>query len=63
VSFNQIERSPSTHQGELIVLGGEILSTKRLADKTQIEVLQLPLNDEYIPVTDDRSQSQGRFYA
>ena len=62
-TFNEIERSPSSYQGQLVVLGGEVLSTKRLADKTQIEVLQLPLTDEYIPITDDRSQSQGRFYA
>jgi outer membrane lipoprotein len=47
----------------LVVLGGEILSTKRLADKTQIEVLQLPMNEDYIPITDDELRSKGRFYA
>ena len=63
VAFNEIEHSPSSYKGQLVVLGGEVLSTKRLVDRTQIEVLQLPLTDEYIPITDDRSQSQGRFYA
>lgn len=63
VAFNEIETSPSSYKGQLVVLGGEILSTTRLADKTQIEVLQLPLTDEYIPITDDRSRSEGRFYA
>jgi outer membrane lipoprotein len=63
VSFNEIEHSPSSYKGQMVVLGGEILATKRLANKTQLEVLQLPMTDEYIPITDERSRSKGRFYA
>jgi outer membrane lipoprotein len=63
IAFSDIEQSPSSYKGQLVVLGGEILSTKRLADKTQIEVLQLPLTEEYIPITEGRARSQGRFYA
>jgi outer membrane lipoprotein len=63
VSFKQIEHSPSSYKGQVVVLGGEILSAKRLTDKTQLEVLQLPLTEWYIPITDERSRSRGRFYA
>ena len=62
VDFNTIKDAPSNYRGELVVLGGEVLNAKRLADKTRIEVLRLPLTEELIPIT-DRSQSQGRFYA
>ncbi|HEX2056455.1 MAG TPA: Slp family lipoprotein [Nitrospiraceae bacterium] len=63
VSFSQIEQSPSSYKGQLVVVGGEVLSTKRLEDGTQIEVLQLPLTEDYIPITEDRTKSEGRFYA
>jgi outer membrane lipoprotein len=63
VAFGDIEQSPSAYKGQLVILGGEVLSTRRLADKTQIEVLQLPLTEEYIPITEHRARSQGRFYA
>jgi outer membrane lipoprotein len=63
IAFDEIEQSPSSYRGELIVLGGEILSATRLANKTRLEVLQLPLTDEYIPITEDRGRSKGRFYA
>jgi outer membrane lipoprotein len=63
ISFNEIEHSPSSYKGQVVILGGEILSAKRLADKTQLEVLQLPLTEEYIPITEERSSSKGRFYA
>ena len=63
VVFDQLERSPATYQGQMVVLGGQVLATKRLGDKTQVEVLQLPLSDDYIPIVADRTQSKGRFYA
>ena len=63
VSYQDILRAPDLHQGQLVVLGGTVLSTTRLKDRTRIEVLQLPLTDDYIPRTDQESESRGRFYA
>jgi len=63
VSYQDILRAPNAHRGQLVVLGGKVVSTTRLKDRTRIEVLQLPLTDDYIPRTDQESASQGRFYA
>ena len=62
VSFLQLKESPDAYKGRLVVLGGEVLSAKRGADSTRIEVLQIPLNSSYEPVQ-DRTTSQGRFLA
>jgi len=62
VNFEQIKESPSSERGRLVVLGGEVLSATRLEDKTQIEVLQLPLTDDLVPTT-ERTESKGRFLA
>jgi outer membrane lipoprotein len=62
VTFEQIQAAPSSEKGALVVLGGEVLSAKRLDEKTRLELLQLPLSDDHIPIT-DRSRSKGRFYA
>jgi outer membrane lipoprotein len=62
LSFEQIQASPDQYKGELVVFGGEILSAKRLKDRTQIEVLQLPLTDTYVPIP-ERVQSKGRYLA
>ena len=44
------------------MLGGEVLSAKRLAEGTRLEVLQLPLDDAQQPAL-TRTDSQGRFLA
>jgi outer membrane lipoprotein len=62
VSFLQLKESPPAYKGRLVVLGGEVLSAKRGAESTRIEVLQIPLNSSYEPVQ-DRTTSQGRFLA
>ena len=62
LSFQQIKESPSTYQGSVVLLGGEILTAKRLKDHTRIIVLQLPLSTGEEPVT-NRTQSKGRFIA
>ena len=62
VTFEQIKAAPASQKGTLVVLGGEVLTAKRLDANTRIELLQLPLSDDNIPIT-DRSQSKGRFYA
>ena len=46
----------------MLVFGGEVLKAKRLRDSTQVELLQLPLENGEEP-TFDRQQSQGRFLA
>jgi len=62
VKYEQVKSSPSSYQGQVIILGGEVLSATRLEDKTRIEVLQLPLMDDLTPVT-ERTESKGRFVA
>jgi len=62
VNYEQVKSSPSSYLGEVVILGGEILSATRLEDKTRIEVLQLPLTDDLTPKT-DRTESKGRFVA
>ena len=62
VSFAHIQEAPTTHQGKIVMIGGEVLAAKRLAFHTQITILQLPLDDSQDPVL-DRTQSQGRFFA
>ena len=62
LSFAQVKESPSTHQGKVIVLGGEILDATRLKERTRLTVLQLPRSRNYQPAM-DRTQSQGRFLA
>ena len=46
----------------MVLLGGEVLSAKRLTEGTRLEILQLPLDDSEGPVI-DRTASQGRFLA
>ena len=62
VKYEQVKSSPSSYQGQVIILGGEVLSATRLEDKTRIEVLQLPLMDDVTPVI-ERTESKGRFVA
>jgi outer membrane lipoprotein len=62
IHFSQIKNSPDSFKGQTAVLGGEVLTAKRLKDGTRIEVLQLPLNSSQVPVP-DLTQSQGRFLA
>jgi outer membrane lipoprotein len=62
LTFSQIMATPSAYSGRTVLLGGEILSAKRLPGSTQLEVLQLPVKDED-PPAEKRSESQGRFLA
>jgi outer membrane lipoprotein len=61
VSFRDLLASPESYKGRVLVIGGEVLNAKRLRDGTQIELLQLPLEEEKPSL--DRQQSQGRFLA
>ena len=62
IPFAQIKSAPESFKGQPVVLGGQVLTAKRLKDGTRIEVLQLPLTDSHAPVA-DLTQSQGRFIA
>ena len=62
LTFSQLKDSPDSYRGRLIVLGGAVLTAKRLKDGTRIEVLQLPLDDSQRPES-DRTVSEGRFVA
>ncbi|MEO7859063.1 MAG: Slp family lipoprotein [Nitrospirales bacterium] len=62
LKFTQIRENPEKNKGELLVVGGEVLSINRKQDTTRIEVLQLPLNDDFTPAN-QRTQTQGRFIA
>ena len=62
LDFTQIRENPDNYQGEFMVVGGEVLSVNRKQDATRIEVLQLPLNDDFTPAN-QRTKTQGRFIA
>lgn len=60
--FSQIKAAPESFKGQTVVLGGQVLSARRMKDGTRLEVLQLPLNDAQQPSL-DLTKSQGRFIA
>lgn len=62
ISFAQLLEAPLEHKGKIFVIGGKVLSAKRLENATQIEVLQLPLNTNMKP-GESLQNSQGRFIA
>ena len=62
LSFSQIKAFPEEHQGELVILGGQILSAKRLTDSTELIILHLPLIQQREPST-KLTHSQGRYIA
>jgi len=62
VSFSNVKADPAAYKGRTILLGGEVLNAKRMADRTRLEILHLPLNEFNEPVT-NRTASQGRYLA
>ena len=62
LSFAEIKNFPDDHKGKMVILGGQILSAKRLQDSTELIILQLPLVQEREPST-DLTHSQGRYIA
>jgi outer membrane lipoprotein len=62
LTFTQLRENPEVYKGELVVVGGEVLSIDRRQDQTRIEVLQLPLSDDFLPAN-RRTKTQGRFVA
>ncbi len=62
VTFSQVLESPDSSRGKTVVWGGEVLKAKAMKGGTQLEVLQLPLDDDQGPVN-ERMESKGRFLA
>ena len=42
VSFVDLKTNPAAHQGKTIMVSGIVLKSKRVKDRTEIEVLQIP---------------------
>ncbi|MCA9453515.1 MAG: Slp family lipoprotein [Nitrospiraceae bacterium] len=61
-SFVQMVQDPSAHIGHILKVGGVVLSAKRFVDRTEVMVLQIPLDSDSVPKW-DRTKSQGRFIA
>ena len=62
ISFPELLAASHTYSGKTVLLGGEILSTKRRSDGAQLEILQLPVSNDD-PPAERLSESQGRFLA
>jgi len=62
VSFSQVVHNPSGHIGEILKVGGVVLSAKRLVDRTEVMVLQVPLDGDSVPKW-NWTKSKGRFIA
>lgn len=61
LSLAQIRSAPDAYKGRIIMLGGDIVSTRNLAEGTLIEVLHKPLDSRDRPLLTDRTE--GRFMA
>ena len=62
VTFPKVLEEPTLYQRTMVLLGGEVLTAKRLKEGTRLEILQLPLDGSEEPVL-ERAASQGRFFA
>lgn len=62
VSFVELKANPSAYQGKTLMLSGIVLKSKRVKDRTEVEVLQIPTGSGAVPAK-DRARSQGRFLA
>ena len=59
VPFSALQKDPEKYAGKLLMIGGIIVDTKTLKERTHIEVLQMTLDGEGRPeLTDDTG---GRF--
>ncbi|MBW2040040.1 MAG: Slp family lipoprotein [Deltaproteobacteria bacterium] len=59
VSFEQLSEEPEAYKGRTLLLGGDVIETQNLPDKTLIFVLQRPLGFRGRPAAGD--VSKGRF--
>jgi outer membrane lipoprotein len=58
-TFAQVVKDPDAYRGKTVLFGGAIIETKNFADKSQVVVLQQPLDRRDRPVAGD--VSEGRF--
>jgi outer membrane lipoprotein len=58
-TFAQVVKNPDAYVGKTVLFGGNIIETKNFADKSQVVVLQRPLDSRDRPVAGD--VSEGRF--
>jgi len=58
-TFAQVVKAPDDYKGKTVLFGGTIIETKNFADKSQVVVLQCPLDSRDRPVAGD--VSEGRF--
>ncbi|MBW2340404.1 MAG: Slp family lipoprotein [Deltaproteobacteria bacterium] len=59
VRFEELLENPHAHRGRVVLLGGEIIKTENLPDKTVIIMLQRSLGYNQKP--DSKGESKGRF--
>lgn len=59
VRFEQVLENPSAYRGTVMLLGGEIIETENMPNKTLIIVLQRPLGYRQEPYSE--GESKGRF--
>ncbi len=62
VHFANLKSMPSEYIGRTVMFGGTVIRAKRTATGTEVEVLQLPAENNE-PLTEDRLRSEGRFLA
>jgi outer membrane lipoprotein len=62
VTLAELQAHPEQYEGRTVMLGGSVLSSKRLKDRTEIEILELPMTEGLLPAA-DRMRSRGRFLA
>ena len=60
LTYEQVKAAPDATRGQIVVWGGEVLNAVRDNERTTIEVLELPLNKDHIPL-ESRASSRGRF--
>ncbi len=58
-AFTYIQQDPSAHVGETVLLGGRILDIRTSEERSEIMVLEMPLDHWDSPIDEDRSE--GRF--
>ena len=61
ITFLQIYQDPDQYKGKSILVGGVISGVRNYPQKTEIEIIQKPLNNNKIPVK--TAYSGGKFFA
>ncbi|WP_175304554.1 Slp family lipoprotein [Candidatus Nitrospira nitrificans] len=62
ISFTDLKRAPSEYVGRTVMIGGNVIKAKRTEAGTELEILQLPTENEGT-LTEERLRSEGRFLA